>query len=463
MRRRLRAYLLGFGAVIAALAIVGGLAAAVSVAVGPRVTNVHVDPAAAIAASGARLIITTSQSLAEVDADQVTVTPATPFQVDTAGRTLGIRFTVPLDDSTEYTVSIAGVTGVSGDVATTITETFTTPASEIFLLQRGTAEGDTIFRTDLTGEQAVAVFAADHIEDFRATAEHLVVWIDDAGTSSLIVTDLDGNDPQELPLPAEGYLSGLQSADRGEQIGYLFTDADPSVEGALESALFTTSLNDPAAEPTRVAVAGVDERIAQWSFVPDTDSILLMTFDGALMLTQADGADPTAFGSALAIDGIAAGTSEAIIERLDGIYVLDLATGDESVLVPADTEGLEGAVLPIPGGETVRTLYPVTAEGYPTGATEVAVVTAEGTATVVYSAPATDALLQTCVSPSGQYVAVLVAPGVADNPYDGYQLPLPETVETHIIEVSPEGGVAQEVVALTGFAISWCQTSVAWR
>ena len=137
---------LGFVGVAAAIGLVGALGAAATVLMGPRVTAVQVDPSAAIAASGSRLIVTTSQSLADVDPTSVTVTPATPFDIDTSGRSIGVRFTVPLDADTEYTVTIDGVTGVSGGPSSTIAESFRTPPSEVFLLQRGTADGESATR-----------------------------------------------------------------------------------------------------------------------------------------------------------------------------------------------------------------------------------------------------------------------------------------------------------------------------
>lgn len=463
-RRRLRGFVLGFVGAVAAIGLVGALGAAATVLMGPRVTTVQVDPAAAIAASGSRLLVTTSQSLAEVDAAAVTVTPATPFDVDTSGRSIGVRFTVPLDADTEYTVTIDGVTGVSGGPSSTITESFRTPASEVFLLQRGTADGDTIFRTDLTGEAAVAVFGHSHIEDYRATRTHLVVLVEEDGESALIMTDLDGQNPVELTLPGTGYIAGLQTADRGERIGYLFTSATVGTGSGDESALYTASLDTPTADPEKVVVAGADERIAQWSFVPDTDSVLLVAFDGSLLLTAPDGTAPTAFGSALSIDGIASGTAQAIIERVDGIFVLNLLTGEETPLdVGSDAAAID-SVIPLPRGGTLRTTFPIAESGLPTGATSVVMVDESGASTEVFAAPATDAVLQTCVSPSGQYAAMLVAPDLATNPYDTYQLPLPSTVETHIVALPGAGDAeAQELVALAGSSISWCRESVSWR
>lgn len=186
-RRRGRAFVGTFAIVAVLLAVLGLAGAAASVAQGPRVTQASVDPEAAAAASGARLIVTTTQSLAEVDPSQVTITPATPFAVDTSGRSVGVRFTLPLWDDTEYTVTIDDVASLGGGPTATITETFRTPAAEVFLMQRGTNSGDLIYRTDLSGQNAVPVFRHAHIEDFRATAQHLVVSVrtddDQAGSS----------------------------------------------------------------------------------------------------------------------------------------------------------------------------------------------------------------------------------------------------------------------------------------
>ena len=49
----------------------------------------------------------------------------------------------------------------------------------------------------------------------------------------------------------------------------------------------------------------------------------------------------------------------------------------------------------------------------------------------------------------------MTAPDMADNAYDGMLLPLPEELETHLIDMK----TGDELVALTGFDASWCQTA----
>lgn len=453
-RRRSRAFAVTFAAVVGALAVLGLGGAAVSVAQGPRVTDVSVDPAAAVEASGSRLIVTTSQSLAEIDPSQVTVTPETPFDVDTSGRSIGVRFTLPLWDDTEYTVRIDDVASLGGGPTATVTESFRTPAAQVYLLQRGTGDGDVIYRTDLSGERATAVFRHPHIEDFRATTAHLVMSVrTDDDQAGLVVTDLDGGDERSLPLPGDGFVSNLQSADRGELIGYTFSDADLTAESGRESRLFTASLKDPEAEPVEIAVEGADPRVAEWRFVPDTDSILLLSFDGSLLLTGSGGDGATALGTAMTLEGIARGSSEAVVDRVEETTVIDLTDAGEEPLVAPDVElGGTSSVTPLPDGSTIRTAA-VLEDGTPTGRTSVALVAADGATRVLTEVADTDAVLQVCVSPSARYAAVLVAPDAVANAYDTYQLPLPERPETRVVAL--EDG--SPVVALNGSAISWCQ------
>lgn len=465
-KRRGRAFALGFAAVVAVLALVGAAGAAVSTAQGPRMTDVQVDPAAAVEASGARLILTTSQSLRDIEPDQVTIEPATPFAVDTSGRSIGIRFGLPLWDETRYTVTIDGVQGVGGGPAATLEYSFRTVAEEFFLLQRGADdEDDTIFRTDLTGESAVPVFRHPHIEDYRETSSALVISVrdpqvegedaevlgDPGGTTRLIAIDLDGENARDLPLPGEGTVTNLQSADRGDLIGYTFTDADIGVDGGRESMLFTLSLKDPDAGPRPVEVAGADNRVVQWRFVPETDRVLFLGFDGAVWLTDPSGAEATPLGTAIALDDVSGST--AIIERADGLVALELTDATEQPLVSPDLElGQLRTVASVPGGGTVR-LYAVLDENGIPGASAVASVADDGATTVLAEAPSTDAVIRTCVSPNGRYAAIVIAPDIIDNPYDTYLLPYPRRVETHIVEI-PTG---DEIVALSGLNISWCR------
>jgi hypothetical protein len=471
-KRRSRAFGLAFATVVGVLLVAGLAGAAAGTAQGPRVTDAQFDRKAAVATSGSRLILTTTQALADVTHDQVTITPATPFAVDTSGRRIGIRFTLPLWDETKYTVKIAGVRGLGGGAETTLTHTFRTGKESFFLLQR-TDDEDTIFRTDLSGEKAVPVFRHAHIEDYRATSSHLIISVrEDAGasdgsggsgdsgdsgggevdgTTKLIVTDLAGEHRRTLPLPGEGTVTNLQSADRGELVGYTFTDAGIGADGGRESMLFTMSLKDPDAEPQAVQIEGADNRVVQWRFVPATDRVLFVGFDGTLWLSDKTGKDAVTLGNAVTLDGVSGST--AIVDRADGLLAVNLADGTEQPLPTPDTDfGQLRSVVPLPGGGTVRLYAELDEYGIP-GDSIVAFVADDGTSSTIEHVPVSDAVLRICVSPNGRYAATVVAPDIIDNPYDQYLLPMPKRLETHISEIA----TGDEVVALAAFDSSWCR------
>ncbi len=447
-----RRFLLLFASVLGVLAVVVGALSAVSLVQGPRLASVQVDPSGAVEASGSRLILTANQALAPIDESQVSIEPDVPFTIDSTGRALGVRFTVPLHDDTVYTVRVADVTGVGGGPSAVLETEFRTPKTHIFLLQRSVDGDDKIFRTDLTGQKAVAVYQHPQIDDFRATANELIVAVEEEGTSSLIAMDRDGKNERELPLPGVGYVSTLQVSDRGGLVGYTFTDKNLSATQGRASVLATQSLRDANAEPQIIEIAGEPASIASWEFVPDAAAVLFVDFDGTLSLDDRSGdAGPQTLGLAQSIQALSRGTYTAIIERTEGLFVLDLADGAEEPLALSVPDfGTPVGITLYPGGE-LRHVIARDAGGLPTGQAIIR-VDDDGAAQPLFEVSSADSIVQSCASPSGRYAAVSVAPDLLNNPYDRSLLPMPETVQTHLIEIA----TGEELVVLAGFDTSWC-------
>ena len=439
-------------AVVGILVVVVTGLGAVSLFQGPRISQVQVDPAEAIQASGSRVILTANQSLQEIDESQVTIEPAVPFTVDAAGRGIGIRFTVPLDDETDYTVSVSGVTGSGGGPTSDLTTTFTTPASEIFLLNR-TEDDDSIFRTDLTGEQAVPVFEHPRINDYRATSSSLVVAVEDDDSSRILVMDHDGQNVRELTLPGDGYVSSVQVSERGGLIGYTYSDQTITEDSGRASVLVTQSLSGEG-EPRIIEVGGEEASIAEWQFVPDSAAVLFIDFAGTLSLDDRSGdAGAQNLGLATRLLGVSRGTYTAVVQRGDqSIVELNLADGSETPLAASEPDfGPATEITPFPGG-TLRHVVARDTTGLPTGQAIIR-VDDEGVAEPLLEVESGNAILQACASPSGQYAAVTVAPNLTENAYDDMLVPLPTTLETHLFDLRS----GEELVALTGFDVSWCQ------
>ncbi|WP_159463293.1 MULTISPECIES: Ig-like domain-containing protein [Microbacterium] len=450
-----RRFLVTIGAVIGVLVLVGAGLGIVSLLQGPRITEVQVDAEQAIESSGSRVIVTANQALSAVDPEQVTVEPSVPFTVDAAGRGVGVRFTVPLDDDTTYTVTVAGVTGAGGGPAADLTTSFTTPASSIFLLRRDPDGDDIIFRTDLSGENAQPVFSHPRINDFRATSTQLVAAVEEDDGSRLLVMDRDGTGERELKLPGEGNVGAIQVSERGNLVGYSYSDRELSDTEGRASVLVTQSLSGDS-EPRIIEVGDKEASVFVWQFVPDSAAVLFIDFDGALSLVdRAADTGVQSLGLATTIQGISRGTYTAIVERLDGSVVeLNLADGSEQPLAASEPDyGTATSITPFPGG-TLRHVVARDEGGLPVGQAVIR-VDDSGKATPLVEVSSADSILQACASPSGQYAAVVIAPDMADNAYDGMLLPLPETLETHLIDMRS----GDEIVALTGFDASWCQTA----
>ncbi|MEV7632683.1 hypothetical protein AB0N64_09765 [Microbacterium sp. NPDC089318] len=450
-----RRFALTLLSVLGVLTLVVGVLAVVSLVQGPRLSEVQVDPAQAIEASGSRLILTANQSLDAIDPEQVTVEPAVPYTVDASGRSVGIRFTVPLHDDTTYRVAVAGVTAAGGGTAADLETSFQTPASSIMLLQRSAEGADKIFLSDLAGEKAAPVFEHPRISDYRATSDVLVVAVEEKDGSRLLVMNRDGSGRRELPLPGEGYISSVQVSDRAGLVGYSYSDRDLTETSGRASVLVTQQLSG-VGEPRVAQIGDKDANVAEWRFVPDSSSLLLIDFDGSLSVEDPTGdAGAQPMGKAASILGVNRGTYTALVERVDGSFVvLDLTDGAEEPLPASDPDyGDAVGIEAFPGG-TLRHIVQRDELGMPTGQAVVK-VDETGAATVVAEVSGEDSILQTCASPSGQYVAVTIAPDLASNEYDDLLLPLPTTMHTRLIDLVGD----RELPTLSGFDISWCRTA----
>jgi hypothetical protein len=299
------------------------------------------------------------------------------------------------------------------------------------------------------------MFEHPRISDYRATSDALVVAVEEKDGSRLLVMNRDGSDQRELTLPGEGYISSVQVSDRAGLVGYSYSDRELTETSGRASVLVTQPLSG-AGEPRVVQIDGRDANVAEWRFVPDSSSLLFIDFDGSLTVEDPTGdAGAQPMGTAASILGVDRGTYTALIERADGSFVvLDLTDGSEEPLPASDPDyGDAVGIEAFPGG-TLRHVVQRDELGMPTGQAVVK-VDEKGAATVIAEVSGEDSILQTCVSPSGQYAAVTVAPDLASNQYDDLLLPLPMTLHTRLIDLIGD----RELPTLSGFDISWCRTA----
>lgn len=444
--------------VVAVLAVLCGLGGVFSLVQGPRISDVSADPRAATTSSGARVVLTSNQALEAVSDEQVTVTPDADFTVDASGRTVGVRFTAPLHEATTYTVRVAGARGVGGGATADLTTTFTTPTQPVYLLRRSVTGDDMIYRAEIADGGArdeSVIYTAPHIEDFRQTPSGLLISLVDGtgddGVARVVVTDADGDNEREVRLPGDGFVTGLQMSDRGQLLGYQFSDVGVDGGQNRSSQLFISDLHEPDAEPAPFEVAGEAVSIDHWQFVPDSSAILAVEFSGELMLTDPrDGKTITNLGAVKSLDAITRGSYTALVDRYETYTSVDLRTGLDTVITPPQGVGTLDTVVPLADGGLLWALTQRDDAGMPTGTT--LIVESAGTQRELLTVPIDDPYIDMCASPSGDRVAVTVSPGRVNDTYDLYRQPLPQQVRTYVYSVADGTRLAD----LAGFDISWC-------
>jgi hypothetical protein len=451
---RRQPFLTVFIACVGALVLVAALGAGASIAQGPRVTAVLADPVAAAGTSGSRVIFTANQPLAPVTAGQITVDPAVPFTVDTAGRSVGLRFTEPLADGSRYTITIEGVTGLSGDSTSQFRTVVDTPPVAVYMLERSASGDDRIYRSGFDHIEQVTVFEHPRIEDFRQSPRGLVVSvINDRGDSELMIVPADGREAVEVKLSGVGRLSRLQLSDSGDRIAYTWTD--PAIEGlpARDSVVYLSSVSSPEAPPSRLDLGSADPRVDDFRFVQGTRSLLLITRGKDLLLADpVTGGEPTRLGKATLIDQVAGDRPVAFVRTEEGPAEVDLRTGDRTAMLADHPEfGRPFAAEEIVGQGTLSTYLDIDELGRLARQT-VVLADRSGSERVLADVPVTDAVIQVCPAANGRFVAITIAPDIATNAVDDSVLAMPRELMTRVITLETD-----ESIELAGFAISWCR------
>jgi hypothetical protein len=465
-RRRERRFALSAGVVLGALALAAGGLTAANAVQGPRVLRGDVNASAAIERSGQRLVLQLDQPVAALDADDVELTPATPFEVESEGSTVTLRFTSPLAYDAEYVVGIPDVRGLATGATGGLEWSFSTPDPVVHVLQRAGAagaagqgaEGDRIVRRDLDGVEPVVAFQADRIQDFALAGDSIAAATLDAdGAADLRLVARDGSGDSRIALPGVGSIDELHGSGASGLFGWLYSSRSgeqPVVTRMLQ--VYDTTDTSGVAR-TVPGLDGEPIEVRDWLFVPGTSSMVVQAADDSILLIDPlSDAPPTPLGSHAELRGFIAGTTRLVVADPQQGSTIDLATGEQSPLELPQRELPPGAV---PGAllalgpdsyvELVRTAGDaVTGEGQ---SAVLDLVTADGARELWRPAAAGTSVGAICLSPNGRVVAVEAtsAEGVPDG-YPG----LPGSSATTTVFVDVASGDASR--GIPGFRVDWC-------
>jgi hypothetical protein len=385
---------------------------------GPRLARADIDTDSVVQLAQQRLLLHSNEALAEVEADQVTVSPSVPVTVATDGSTLSVAFDRRLLYDTDYVVSVSRVTSPFQDARSTFEYGFTTGSPPIYYLQPGVPDAtgrsiDAIVRTTVTGNAREVVYSARGIQDFAAVGSSLAVATTaDDGTSQLVLVVPGQTAVETLPLPTRGTITQLGSSVKQAMLGFRFTSEDPGA-GYSDTLLLFDLLAKHASFTLPGTVIGDALRVDQWRFIPDS-TLVETTADGVLSIYDSALQQGAVIGEYDSLGEVAPAGTQSVIGGQGTAHLLDLLSGEVSPLaapLPPDATAIGLPILGADGSSTVSTAALGTGGGEPGTVRQVVVRSDAAGPTIVFDTGSVDAqILSVGQSPNAQYLAVEVLP-----------------------------------------------------
>lgn len=420
---------------------------------GPKLSSAQVDPRGVVEQSGQQVRLFANQAVAQVAPSQVAVEPAVDFTVTTEGDIIAVQFASRLDYATEYTVTVSGVTSVYIAQPSTISYSFTTSSPTLYYLDRGDGADD-IVTTGLTGSGREVIYSAPHIQDFAVLDEFLaVVTLNDDHTSSLSFVNTSTDVVEAVRLPDSGSISGLDASAAGNAVGFTLTTQPPGADQANNSTLYVIDLTAGRTVTPVVGLTGKPIDVLGWQFLPNSATLLALTFDRSLLLIDPTGA-VSPLGQYMGLDKLSPDGSIATMTDSFGELALTLATGTTERLEPSAVEGAKaflGSTVVLDNGDRVQKVVVPDASGRRFAS--LLVYDDGSSARILYRTPDDGGSISDfTVSPNGQYVAIETVPDASAAVSDGYFFDARATSVTTIIVDIASGAQTRSV---EGFGLRW--------
>ncbi len=423
---------------------------------GPKLSTAQVDTTAVASKPAQSLRLFLSERVDTVSRGQVRITPAAPIAVSTSGALVAVQFLQPLRYSTEYHVSLSGVTSSDDAQRSRLDYSFRTASPDIYYLHRsGGAGPDEIIRTGIRGAGQTVVYSAPRIQDYAVFDRALaVVTLDQQGDSSLFFVG-DRGVVAPITLPGTGTVDLVRGNHDTGILGFTFTDSGDTTKRRYSSALFTVDPNGTAVPKPVVGLDGKPLSVLDWFFVPSSNYLIAQASDGSVLLldtTNPRGIIP--FGSYLGLDSVSTDGKSAVAADESGPLAVAIPAGSKTRLPTVPVHGnprtVWGAAQTLPTGWLENeSIYDPTVGGF----TAPLVFSAGHTARELYTPPdPRGSVGDFAVSPNNEFVALETIPDVAASRDDGYLVNGRSTSVTTVFVDIATGAIVKSV---DGFGVSW--------
>lgn len=446
-----KAMSLSVAILIALISVVVGLASFQ----GPKLAAGQIDVDQAVKHPNTQLRLFANQVLAEVQPDQVTISPSVPFSVSRTDDVLVIEFEKRLAHDTEYTVTAHAIRSLYRDSESTFEHTFATNPAVVHYLDRADpaqAGGeDSIVRVSLDGGVQEDVYSAPRIQEFAMVGDVIAVTTaDEADRVSLrMVNPADGVTDQ-LDLPAEiDSITGLRSNSDGTFLAF-------SAAPAGENLLFSIDLNGSREPKAVLGIDGSPVQILDWLLLPNSNDVVVQASNQSISRIDLTGtASVEPIGQFAGLESASLDGSRLVVRDLFGLISLTLSDRKEERFSASplfDVDPLVGDVILI--GEQFARVQRVAIFDETSGRfSSYVALDRDGTSQVLLENPEQlGSLGEFSVSPNGQYLAAAVVSNVAASIPDQYPVRSESTsVNTVIVEI--ETGLIRG--SMTGFQLDW--------
>ncbi|MGJ8721813.1 MAG: Ig-like domain-containing protein [Salinibacterium amurskyense] len=436
------------------LVVLCGIFLALGYLQGPKLSSAQVDADAVVTSSDQTLRLFANQAIAAVDPAAVTVEPAIDATASSEGDLISVQFGQALDYNTEYTVSVEGVTTLSGGPESTLTYSFTTGEPELYYLDRG-EPNDEIIRTGLTSQDRTVLFAGVGIQEFVPVGDVVAFTTAAADrTGTLTLANPDTGVTEQVLLPEAGEVADLDATRSGSLLGFTISSEDPGPIPTISHTLYTVDLDRGRDVVAVNDLDGEPMRVTGWQFVPGTAEIVAVTTESTLVRVDTTTGLIIPLGGYFDFDRVSADGSTAIVNDTTGSAAVTLADGTEVRLHPSRIDGEQpfiGQTDADADGNLVAKMVLVGETGA-TFSSVLAFDNGEESRILYQTVGDKGAILDFEVSPNNQFVAVEVQPNVATLDSDQYVMnPRPQSTTTYLVEIAT-GAVTRSV---EGFGAVW--------
>lgn len=446
--------------VFTVLLLTAGSLTAFSAVQGPRLRGAQLNDSSLVERVGQRIILDTTQILAQKSAAGVTVDPAADFETVITGSQMTLRFSGILEYNQDYVIRVPAATGAATGASSSLEYRFSTSDTSVYALFRhpddsAESRDDEILKMPLSAGGPEAVFSAARIQEFAVFPQMLAVAILNDDDTNNIVLSAGGGITSNVALPRPGVVTQLHSSGASNILGFTFSD--PGLDGKDRNILYFLDLTGTGVPQPVLGLDGQPLSVSDWTFVPGTTSIIAQSSaDRSLFLVDLTKTElPTPLGQHATLRGFVPGTTTLIVEDPGQISTINLSTGTvETLTLPEPTSKpgeYPGQLVILDQSHAYAQVYSSYDLNAKTLTSVVAVTDASGTKILYTPASKETRIGAVCLSPNGQYLAVETTS--PEGILDLYPHVMSYTA-TQVSYIDVKTGESQR--GLNGFLPDWC-------